>query len=172
MPRCGHPNRSNDWDVDKTTGMSSDEYVGAAWSCRDKHYMMNLVVCIRQLVTKTAKLPTGGEKLVTNVIACNNSLYEIQLSGRDVYAEQLAQMLKVGEVEILKPSIIQCYIIGVYVYERLCQVVRECDSRNSWVHSRISLWFGRQKSHTLCLNNTKNFIINAHVVLNYKALTL
>ena len=89
--------------IDKRTGMSSDEYVGAAWSCRDKHYMMNLVVCIRQLETKTAKLPTGGEKLVTNVIACNNSLHEIQLSGWDQYAEQLAQILKVGEVEIIKP---------------------------------------------------------------------
>ena len=82
--------------------MSSDEYVGAAWSYRDKRYTMNLVVFIRQLETKTVKLPTGGEKLVTNVIACNNSLHEIQLSGWDLYAEQLAQMLKVGEVEILK----------------------------------------------------------------------
>ena len=91
--------------IDKSTGMSSDEYVGAAWNSRDKHYMMNLVVFIRQIETKTAKLPNGGEKLVTNVLAGNDSLHEIQLSAWDGYAEHLAQTLKVGEVEIIKTNL-------------------------------------------------------------------
>ena len=52
--------------IDKKTWLTSDEYLGAPWSAKEKHYMMHLLVLINQCETKTVRLPKGGEKLLTN----------------------------------------------------------------------------------------------------------
>lgn len=47
---------------------------------------------IKQIETKFVRLPGDSLKQVTNIIATNDSIYDIQITGWDSYAAQLSHL--------------------------------------------------------------------------------
>ena len=84
--------------IDKNTGIASDAFMSAEWDPAEKHCMFNFPVYIKQLETKQVHVQNGGEKMVTNLLVSNGSVFECQLTGWAQYAEQLSG-LKQGSVK-------------------------------------------------------------------------
>lgn len=77
---------------DKKTTLSTDDYLRAEWKKGDMHCMLNVALRIKQIETKTVSLTRGGSKTVTNIMATNDSLFEVHITGWEPYTEFLAEL--------------------------------------------------------------------------------
>ena len=80
--------------VDEKTGLTTDEFLQAGWRANLQHCMMNVVLLVKQIETKTVGLSGGRNKDVCNIFATNGSLCELQITAWEPYSEQLAGLEK------------------------------------------------------------------------------
>lgn len=84
------PSIKNIEAFDKKTDLSSDDFLSAEWKGIDRQCMVNVALRIKQLETKNVNLSRGGTKTVTNILASNDSLFEVHISVWEPYAEELS----------------------------------------------------------------------------------
>ena len=70
--RKGPAELANIEQIDKTTGLTSDAFMVAAWDPALHHVMFNFLVVVRQVKTKQVHLQSGGDKLMTNILISNH----------------------------------------------------------------------------------------------------
>ena len=83
--------------IARSTGLTSDEYLTAAWEPAAKHYMKYVVLRIKQIETKEVHTADRRSTKVTNIKATNDAACQLAITGRENYAEQLAA-LEIGRV--------------------------------------------------------------------------
>lgn len=78
---------------DQKTGLTTDDFLRAEWNSREKHCMTNVALRIKLIETKMVNLSNGETKMVTNLLATNDRLFEVHVRGWDPYAEKLSGLL-------------------------------------------------------------------------------
>ena len=78
--------------VDHKTGLAPNEYLSAEWNALEKHYMMNVPLRIKETEVKTVTISDGGSKMVTNIIATNDGLFDVHIRGWEPHAKKLFEL--------------------------------------------------------------------------------
>ena len=78
---------------DHKTGLTTDDYLRGEWNGQDKHYMMNVALRVKLINTKTINLTDGGTRMITNVLASNDGIFEVHIRAWEPYAEKLSGLL-------------------------------------------------------------------------------
>ena len=77
---------------DHKSGLATNEYLSAEWNAQEKHYMMNVPLRIKQTEVKTVTISDGGSRMVTNVIATNDGLFDVHIRGWEPHAKKLFEL--------------------------------------------------------------------------------
>lgn len=78
--------------VDHKSGLATNEYLSAEWNAQEKHYMMNVPLRIKETEVKTVTISDGGSRMVTNVIATNDGLFDVHIRGWEPHAKKLFEL--------------------------------------------------------------------------------
>lgn len=102
---------------DKETGLSTDEYLNAPWRANLHHYMMNVVLRIKQIEKKSVGLSGNRNKEVCNILGSNGT-YDVQITAWEPYSDHLSE-LKKGEVNFIYYFFTKSNLIDLHILQYL-----------------------------------------------------
>lgn len=125
--------------LDPQTGLAADAYLNAQWDPAAKHYMMHIVVRIRQLGTFERRMPNGGGmKWVTNLFITNDKLSQVQITAWQPNHKEI-ENLEIGKVclstickthRFLKPILnLGIKFLGIPPLQSACNPARKSNWR-------------------------------------------
>lgn len=97
---CPESVRGMEETMDRNTGLSMDKFLFAAWNPAAKHYQGHVVLRVKQVESKTVKLPNnGGQKCIANALLIGNDMSEVAISGWEPYNTDIERLI-FGKVKV------------------------------------------------------------------------
>ena len=81
------------------TKLTNDTFLQANWSSADKHYMANVALVVKQVVSHLRNCD-GKKRMITNVLTRASAVSEVQISAWEPLNSTL-ERLEVGRVGLL-----------------------------------------------------------------------